>query len=252
MRNKAAYFLAALAGASLFCGACIAKSEPAPAGKASVQAAEKKPGQAAPGMDMPPGMSTDAAAGRGMPVSTMTAPGDPSQRKMTPAELDAALVKMATAGNVNGVQTMLRLGAHANAADRRGLPALFIAARKGKPPMVTYLIKAGAKVNDAIAALPGKGGHPDGTPLGYAARTGNIEIMQILRDAGADMNLAGPGGNTPLIMAAETGQAGAVYWLKMNGSYAGMGKAMEIAAKLSKTDAKFKNTLDMLDRLPGQ
>ncbi|MDA8244933.1 MAG: ankyrin repeat domain-containing protein, partial [Elusimicrobia bacterium] len=220
MKNKPARFLSVLAAATLLCGACAAKSEPAPAKKV-----ESAPAKAAAVREKAPAKTAGTPA-KGVAASSMTAPGDPSQRKMTPAEMDAELVKMAASGDINGVQTMLRLGAHANAEDRRGLPALFIAVRKGKAPMVSYLVKAGAKVNAAVAALPGKGGHPDGTPLGYAAREGSIEIMQILRDSGADMNLAGPGGNTPLVLAAETGQVGAIYWLKMNGSYAGMPKAL--------------------------
>lgn len=50
----------------------------------------------------------------------------------------------------------------------------------------------------------------DSTPLHIAARSGNLSHIQILADAGADINAAGDLGSTPLHEAALCGQAQAV------------------------------------------
>ena len=42
-------------------------------------------------------------------------------------------------------------------------------------------------------------------PLMMAVREGNIEIVQILIDAGADVNIHGRGNNTPLLIACRSG-----------------------------------------------
>lgn len=169
--------------------------------------------------------------------------------------LDQALVSKVMFGDAAGAAELLDRGAGTDAKDRYGLPVLFIAARGGDPAIVARLIEAGADVNASVGTTysdddAGYGGTMDGTPLGYAAHAGKLEVMERLRAAGADLNGAGPGGNTPLMLAAEGGRDEAVKWLLDNGSFAGREQALEIARRFVNPSEKYQRVIKLLSGEP--
>lgn len=103
------------------------------------------------------------------------------------------------------------------------------AAHVGNRPIAEYLLAQGAPLDICTAAMLGRAddvralladdpglyeatGAHNIPLLFFPAITGNVEIAQILLDAGASVN-AGEGGNTPLHGAAIFGQVAMVQWL---------------------------------------
>jgi ankyrin repeat protein len=126
------------------------------------------------------------------------------------------------------IDTLLGLGADANANDHRGDPLLITAMSVGSRPASIALINAGADPNardttgksvlsyavylrqpEIIAALiakdadlnapseAGDGGNP-APPIFMAIKSGDLEIVQQLVAAGANVNLLDAQGSTPL------------------------------------------------------
>lgn len=167
------------------------------------------------------------------------------------ASLDETLVMKVMFGTSDEVEALLKRGARPGAADRYGLPVLFMAAKAGNTAMADLLIKAGADVNAAVGTTyskdgTGYAGTADGTVLAYAAASGKTEMLELLRDAGADLNGAGPGGTTPLMMAADNGRAESVEWLLNNGSMAGRGEALAISRTFVNPNDSYKKLQKLL------
>ncbi len=83
----------------------------------------------------------------------------------------------ARTGDIATVQSLLKSGAKADAANRYGVTPLVLAVEGGNVPVMQALIAGGADVNHAL---------PEGeTILMTAARTGNVAVLQALlkRDA---------------------------------------------------------------------
>lgn len=136
------------------------------------------------------------------------------------AALQAALVMVARAGNVEAAELLVRHGAKVECAEERdgGKTALMWAAGEGQPEMVRFLLAHGADP-DARAAVrkgprriqaagwpaarprPGTRQRGGLTPLLYAAREGCVECARLLLEAGAKVDLEDPDGVTPLILA---------------------------------------------------
>jgi serine/threonine-protein phosphatase 6 regulatory ankyrin repeat subunit B len=107
------------------------------------------------------------------------------------AALDASLLSEAEAGNLAQVNSLLKRGANANAANSEGntLTALMLAARGGHSGVVKSLLQAGAKV-DAKAAVPvGASGVNEGlTALMQGAASGDEATVKLLIEYKADPN----------------------------------------------------------------
>jgi ankyrin repeat protein len=101
------------------------------------------------------------------------------------------------------VESLLKAGADAKAANRYGVTPLFIAATTGNGPIAERLLRAGADANSAM---------PDGeTVLMTAARTGKVEALQALLAKGADVKRREPAkGQTALMWAAAENNAAAI------------------------------------------
>ena len=65
------------------------------------------------------------------------------------------------------------------------------------PSLVKLLLDRGASATKGPAGMRGW------TPLLFASGAGNVESVRLLLNAGADPNARAPGGQTPLVMAAE-------------------------------------------------
>jgi len=182
--------------------------------------------------------------------AAQTAPAPAAQPAPDPS-LDQALVTQVLFGSSTDVEALLKRGARPEAADRYGLPVIFIAAKAGNPVILDLLIKAGAGVNASVGVThardgAGYGGTADGTVVSYAAASGKVEALELLRDAGADLNGAAPGGTTPLMMAAENGRAEAVEWLLANGSFAGREQALAISRRFINPNDSYKKLQKLL------
>lgn len=103
------------------------------------------------------------------------------------------------------------------------------AAHVGNRPIAEFLLNQGALLDICTAAMLGRSedvramlaespglsgatGAHNIPLLFYPALSDNVEIAQILYDAGADIN-AGDGGNTPLHGAALSGHSDIIQWL---------------------------------------
>jgi uncharacterized protein len=132
-------------------------------------------------------------------------------------EGETALMLVARTGNVDAARRLLTAGADVNAVEQwGGQSALMWAVTQLQPEMVKFLIDHGADVNARgrvhpwsrrITAEPRpKDMHRGGfTPLLYAARADCIACAAHLIAGGADPDLPGPDGTTPLMLAVMNG-----------------------------------------------
>jgi ankyrin repeat protein len=113
----------------------------------------------------------------------------------------AALFEAAHRGDVSGVAEAVGAGANVNDVESgsRMTPLLW-AARGGHCKVADWLLQHGAELN---AAIPGYG-----TPLATAAANEDGSAMvRLLLERGADPNRCASDGHTPLMRAAEYGDA---------------------------------------------
>lgn len=89
------------------------------------------------------------------------------------------LLAAVTYGDNRSVELLLELGANPNLKDQYNYTALHEAASLGYPVVAETLIKAKARLNTRdISSF---------TPLGYAKRSGNQEVIELLEAHGAKM-----------------------------------------------------------------
>jgi ankyrin repeat protein len=124
-----------------------------------------------------------------------------------------ALMVVARTGQVEAARVLLKKGAKVNAVEKwRGQTPLMWAVAQGHSAMVKELIAAGADVNTRsivndwdrqVTGEPRAVYRPAGglTPLLFAAREGCVDCIDLLVNAGADINYADPEAITPLLMA---------------------------------------------------
>ncbi|HEY1898775.1 MAG TPA: ankyrin repeat domain-containing protein [Steroidobacteraceae bacterium] len=128
-------------------------------------------------------------------------------------EGQTALMVVARSGNVQSGKLLLDAGATVDAREQWGdQTALMWAAAESHPEMIKLLIDHHADVN-AHGAIrdwqrrvtaegrPKNENHGGFTPLIYAARVGCIECAKALLKGHADINLADPDGETPLLLS---------------------------------------------------
>ena len=138
--------------------------------------------------------------------------------------------KLIRDNDIEEVRDMVKAGANVNIANDHGKTPLFWAARKGRTEIVALLLVAGADVktaNDFISPtnavfsrreFEAKYGEihnllnaadlaqKDGTPLlAWAAKKGRTDIVKLLIEAGANVNVTNKNGSTPLHIAADHG-----------------------------------------------
>ncbi|WP_257294499.1 ankyrin repeat domain-containing protein, partial [Endozoicomonas sp. YOMI1] len=148
----------------------------------------------------------------------------------------------AARGQSDIVEGLLEQGANATAITKGGITALHCAASKGDVATIKCLVKHGAKVNTLTTAKHGDtplhlamlNSHEAATialidsgadidrlapykrrPLHFAAAKGNLNVIEILLDKGADINA---GSRTPLHFAVEHGRHDAIRLLLDRGA----------------------------------
>lgn len=115
-----------------------------------------------------------------------------------PSELEArtALHLAADAGDDEMVLLLLEEGADLHATDRGGKQAIHLATISGHPEIVGNLLSAGAMVD---SREPGEGM----TPLLIASLQGELELVQLLVNAGADIEATNATGRTPFFFSTS-------------------------------------------------
>lgn len=119
----------------------------------------------------------------------------------------------ARADQADAVMALIAAGAPVDAADSIGFTALFEAAREGSGAAVGALLDQGADVNHVAG--------PQGlslTPLHLAAIGGDAEVVRVLMAAGAQPDVQGVTGATPMLWAVFEGQHDAVVALLQGGA----------------------------------
>ena len=120
------------------------------------------------------------------------------------AEGYSALMEAADEGNKEMVALLINEGAQVNAVTKHGHTALTEAVDSGEKEVITYLLDKGAKVEMDNT-------HP--SPLMEAIENGNIPLMKLLIENGADINKTNENGFTPLMEAVDEGEFGVVKFL---------------------------------------
>jgi len=117
------------------------------------------------------------------------------------------LHEAARVGNVVIVAFLLKHGAKIDAADTSGTTALGYAAESDRPEVAMLLVRQGADIRK----------HGSGErPLVYFARNGNLEMVKVLVEHGADLNSGHS--DTPLGAAAAHGNIPVAQYLLAKGA----------------------------------
>jgi ankyrin repeat protein len=128
-------------------------------------------------------------------------------------EGQTALMVVARTGQLAAARLLLKHGADVHARETwGGQTALMWAAAQSQPEMIRLLVRAGARVDERSTVRDWQRrvtaeGRPKDlyrgglTPLLFAAREGCIACLEVLLDAGADIDRDDPDGATALIMA---------------------------------------------------
>ncbi len=143
-------------------------------------------------------------------------------------------------GNLEAVSSMLKLGMDVNVADEDGRTAIMFAGFNGHTEVVKILIDRGAKVDafdnshrtallfaatgpfpETVKLLLDNKSNPNVvdngehfSPLMHAAAEGNLEIVKILLDYGARMDLKDVDGDTAETFARQKGHTALADYLK--------------------------------------
>ena len=139
------------------------------------------------------------------------------------AQYDAAaypLLAAAEAGDSPTVRLLLEQDADPNERTDDGWTALIMAAKGGHAAIVTALLMADAEVNPPIEGKWADPAPPETThtALRGAAIAGQLHIVKLLVENGADANIVSAGLRTPLMGAAMNGHKATVEFLLESGA----------------------------------
>ena len=137
-------------------------------------------------------------------------------------------------GHVDVVKKLVEAGAGVRTMDTEGRTCLLLAAGRGHTEVVRYLV-----------GLPGveidHTDDEDWTALHLAADMNHTDAMQVLIDAGADIEVGSTSGNSPLHWACSSGSLDAVKLLVRAGAGVGVansvgGTVLDVAASRGHTE----------------
>ncbi len=113
-------------------------------------------------------------------------------------------------GNCDIVRLLLERGAEVNLADREGFTPLMAASMQGNNEVVEVLLQNGATVNMAVSQGDHSPALTFASQMGYVSIAelllhGHIDVATFLHTNNADVNLPGPDGSPPLLLASQNG-----------------------------------------------
>jgi hypothetical protein len=135
-----------------------------------------------------------------------------TERAAHPADLNEQLVEAVMGGDMAAVVKLVSEGADVNAQGRySGWTPLILAARKGETELVNFLLSHGADVNE-------KSSVQNRTPIMEAVRNRSVETVKALLAANPDVDAVDWEGYTVLMFAAVSGQSDIVDVLLNHGA----------------------------------
>ena len=155
--------------------------------------------------------SLATAAKQGDRAAVQTVLKGMSKQQVAGTQGTAALVWAATRGDKDMVDLLLRAGANVKAANEFGATPIYAAAELADPSMVVKLLAAGADPN--VALMSGE------TPLMAASGRGNVETVKALLNGGANPNAKeANAGQNALMWAISNQQTSTIEALVMGGA----------------------------------
>jgi uncharacterized protein len=135
-----------------------------------------------------------------------------------------AFAQCVTEDKTEEVSLFLAAGFSPDTKDKKGVPLISIAARNGKINTLKLLLKSGAQVN-LIAEDRGS------TAIFDSALGRNKDIVKILIDAGADVNIQSKDGQTALVVVVGSGDEEIVEMLFKAGANPDIKDALGVSAR---------------------
>jgi len=153
---------------------------------------------------------------------------------------DASLVQCVTEDKAEEVSLFFVAGFSPDTKDKKGIPLICIAARNGHINTLNLLIRSGAQVN-LIAEDRGSNAVFDG------ALERSKDVVKILIEAGADLNIQSKDGQTALIVVVGAGDEEIVEILAKAGADPDIKDALGVSARKYATIFGNKNMLAVFD-----
>lgn len=174
------------------------------------------------------------------PDEVAEASGEAPKPVMNPEEATGHLLQSALEGDLKKVEEALEAGAEINTPDPEGHTALMFAAYNGHSEIVLKLLDHGAGIGrrdvmgrtallyaatgpfpETVRILLDKGAKPNVvdsdehfSPLMHAAAEGNLDVVKILVEAGADATLKDIDGDDAYSFALQSGHQAVADFLK--------------------------------------
>lgn len=176
---------------------------------------------------------TGCGRGKGASESTGSVAGTVKEKmaENSTSETEELLFQLSLDGDLEGVTASLEAGTNVNAMDVDGRTALMFAAFNGHSEVVLMLLEKGAVLDgrdqmgrtallyaatgpfpETVRILLDKGAEPNivdsgehFSPLMHAAAEGNLDVVKILLEAGADLTLKDVDGDDATSFARQAG-----------------------------------------------
>ncbi|MDD3586756.1 MAG: ankyrin repeat domain-containing protein [Thermoguttaceae bacterium] len=126
---------------------------------------------------------------------------------------NSLLYSAAENGDLEIVKLLVEGGAKVNRKDMFGETPLYAALDGGHRHVADYLIERGAAIDAQAKSFLGITLEVAFSPLFAAAKSGDLQSVQLFAQAGVDLSVVGEGGLTPLHAAAQNGHTHVVSFL---------------------------------------
>jgi ankyrin repeat protein len=132
------------------------------------------------------------------------------------SSMDIALINAIVSDNIDQAIQAINAGANPNSFDKNFLPAILLSASRQQVEIVVSLIKQGADIDKKGTDKKQK--IFNSSALIAASANGNIDIVELLLHANANINITDDTGLTPLMSAAYMGNDRVVELLIQKGA----------------------------------